>query len=100
MKIILLLPLLIILCIIFVIYMMTLNMLSRSGKTCWESQFVRLEKEEILVFDQEPSVGGQPRSKTHLSQPNCCISVMAAVPKSELPNTSNVDLPYVFKVCE
>ncbi|KAG7169946.1 Citron Rho-interacting kinase-like [Homarus americanus] len=70
----------------------------RSGKACWESCFVRLEEEEIMVFDHEPSNGMQPQSRTKLSRPGCLTAIMSAVPRSELPNTSNVDLPYVLKI--
>ncbi|XP_042883993.1 citron rho-interacting kinase-like isoform X1 [Penaeus japonicus] len=70
----------------------------KSGKACWESRFVSLEQEEILIYDHEPSSGMQPRSKISLSRPGCITTVMSAVPRSELPNTSSVDLPYVLKI--
>lgn len=50
------------------------------------------------MYDHEPSAGMQPRSKIGLSRPGCITTVMSAVPRSELPNTSSVDLPYVLKV--
>ncbi|XP_063605169.1 citron rho-interacting kinase-like [Penaeus indicus] len=70
----------------------------KSGKACWESRYVSLEQEEILMYDHEPSAGMQPRSKISLSRPGCITTVMSAVPRSELPNTSSVDLPYVLKI--
>ncbi|XP_045599128.2 citron rho-interacting kinase [Procambarus clarkii] len=70
----------------------------RAGKACWESHFVRLEKEELLVYDHVPSSGMEPRSRIQLCQPGCMTRVMSAVPRSELPNTSLVDLPYVLKI--
>ncbi|KAK7071774.1 hypothetical protein SK128_024513, partial [Halocaridina rubra] len=70
----------------------------KPGKACWESCFIRGEKEEILIYDQEPVSGLQPKSRFRLSCPNAVTTVVSAVPKSELPDTSNVDLPYVLKV--
>lgn len=70
----------------------------KSGKACWESCFVSLEQEEILMYDHEPSTGMQPRSKISLSRPGCITTIMSAVPRSELPNTSIVDLPYILKI--
>lgn len=70
----------------------------RAGKTCWESHYVKLEGNEVLLFDDEPEGNTKPTAQLRLAQPGSSTTVISAVPKSELPNTSNVDLPYVLKV--
>ena len=57
-----------------------------------------VDKDELLIYDHEPTEGLQPRSKFSLNRPDATTTIMSAVPRSELPNTSNVDLPYVLKV--
>ncbi|KAK8723357.1 hypothetical protein OTU49_011677 [Cherax quadricarinatus] len=70
----------------------------RAGKACWESRFVRLKKEDVLVYDSEPRAGTEPQIIVKLSQPDCLTRVMSAVPRSELPSISSVDLPYILKI--
>ncbi|KAK4323358.1 hypothetical protein Pmani_005912 [Petrolisthes manimaculis] len=70
----------------------------KTGKTCWECHYVKLEGDEVLVFDDEPEGNIKPTARLHLAQSGSSTSVISAVPKSELPNTSNVDLPYVLKI--
>lgn len=70
----------------------------RSDKSCWESCYICLEKETVLVYDKEPSSNTQARARVCLTRPGCTTTVMSTVPRSELPNTSSVDLPYILKV--
>ncbi|XP_018010622.1 citron Rho-interacting kinase [Hyalella azteca] len=93
----------------------------KASKACWEFCFTRLlSNGDLLVFDHEPSDAGdcslaappscnaptsaagvselQPTSTISLCVPNCRLEVVSAVPRSEIPATSTVDLPYVFKV--
>ncbi|XP_066953798.1 citron rho-interacting kinase-like [Macrobrachium rosenbergii] len=70
----------------------------RPGKACWDSRYVCVEKDELLIFDQELTGGIQPLSKFSLNRPDGSATIISAVPRSEQPNTSSVDLPYVLKI--
>ncbi|XP_045137030.1 citron rho-interacting kinase-like [Portunus trituberculatus] len=70
----------------------------RSEKSCWDSCYISLEKDAVLVYDSEPSSTTQPRARVSLNRVGCSTTVMSTVPRSELPTTSSVDLPYILKV--
>uniref|UniRef100_A0A6A7FRQ3 non-specific serine/threonine protein kinase n=1 Tax=Hirondellea gigas TaxID=1518452 RepID=A0A6A7FRQ3_9CRUS len=78
----------------------------RSTKACWEFCFARLlASGKILVFDHEPgdcsdSDGAdlKPCRVVNLCVDGCRAEVVSAVPRSEIPATSTVDLPYVLKI--
>ncbi|KAG0718654.1 Citron Rho-interacting kinase [Chionoecetes opilio] len=70
----------------------------KSDKSFWESCYISLEKEAVLVYSCEPSSSTQPQARVSLTQPGCSTTVMSTVPRSELPNTTSVDLPYILKV--
>lgn len=78
----------------------------RSAKACWEFCFARLlSSGEVLIFDHEPSdCSGpdspdlKPRRTVNLKVDSSRIEVVSTVPRSEIPATSSVDLPYVLKV--
>ncbi|KAF2355990.1 Protein kinase C-like phorbol ester/diacylglycerol-binding domain [Trinorchestia longiramus] len=90
----------------------------KASKACWEFCFARLlSSGDLLVFDHEPSDAGdcslttpssalpaahapelQPTSTICLCPVSCRTEVISAVPRSEIPATSTIDLPYVLKV--
>jgi hypothetical protein len=72
----------------------------RRGRSCWERKYLRLEGNELQMFDHEPtSEMMTPSQKFLVCRSEGTTSILSSVPYSDVMNTAKSDLPFIFKVC-
>ncbi|KAJ9599608.1 hypothetical protein L9F63_009925, partial [Diploptera punctata] len=71
----------------------------KRGRSYWERKFMRLEGNELQIFDHELTSENMSPIQTFLvCRPEGTTSIMSSVPYAEVGNTAKSDLPFIFKI--